>query len=72
MSILATRVGRLATPTAPGQTVCWRCGHTFNRPAENVIPGAPCRDCRDVLRAEGDETVWDSRRQHNHPKETAA
>ena len=48
MSILATRVGRLATPTAPGQTVCWRCGHTFNRSAENVIPGAPCRDCRDV------------------------
>lgn len=60
--IRATRVGQLPDAIPAGSAVCPRCGVTFDRRAQNVIPGAPCRDCRDVLRAEGDTTIWNIRR----------
>ena len=40
---------------------CWRCGHPVPGSTGHLIYGAPCVDCREVLRAEGDRTVWDAR-----------
>lgn len=60
-AIQATRIELLAPPgdpVTPTNTICYRCGGRFNRHAEKVVAGAPCRDCRDVLRAEGDTTRW--------------
>jgi len=61
VSVTAARVGHLHTRTSPTSTTCWRCGVTFDRAKQNVIEGAPCSDCRQTLRREGDTTIWDRR-----------
>jgi hypothetical protein len=55
----AVRASSIHPVLRPGDNRdCWRCGVSFNPLAENVIPLAPCRDCRETLRSEGDQTVW--------------
>lgn len=39
---------------------CWRCGIDFTG-SEHLARNAPCVDCRDVLRALGETTVWRAR-----------
>jgi len=48
-------------PAVPKYWPCWRCGQTVKGHHYLVI-GAPCRDCREVLRLEGDQTIYDIRR----------
>jgi hypothetical protein len=36
---------------------CYRCGITFNG-WYTYAAGAPCKDCRSILRLEGDKTIW--------------
>lgn len=67
MTIMATRVGQLPAPADPEHSICPRCGTTFDRTGTHLIAGAPCADCRDILRAEGVETVWDARRLPKEP-----
>lgn len=40
---------------------CWRCGIDFRPYRQHVGKDDPCRDCREALRADGDETIWDVR-----------
>jgi len=70
--IRGTRIGVHVKIGKSGDVTCWRCGQEFNRWSQSVIAGAPCTDCREVLRAEGDLTVWGSRAEVNKPQgETA-
>jgi hypothetical protein len=72
VSILATRVGQIATAPDDGKRTCWRCGCRFQWADRNLVPDAPCSDCRDLLRAEGDETIWDTRRLRRLERQKAA
>lgn len=65
MTILGTRVGQIPVPLSPGKTACPRCGCIYSHNTQNVVAGSPCLDCREILRLEGDTTVW--RRQNDYP-----
>lgn len=69
----AFRPGRLAPNLQPGERVCWRCGQVYQWQNMKLVEGAPCRDCRETLRAEGDKTRWTTQPIKNRPsKETTA
>lgn len=69
----AQRVGRLVPNLAPGYRVCWRCGAHYKWQNMKLVEGAPCLDCRDVLRDEGDTTNWTTQSRKPRPsKETTA
>jgi hypothetical protein len=50
--------GQLARPK---EWKCWRCGQTVKNHSY-LVPNAPCKDCRDVLKLEGDTEIYDIRR----------
>lgn len=63
-SIRGFRVEAAPSLSRGERVACWRCGQTMpNHVQANLIPDAPCADCREYLREEeGELTVWDSRR----------
>lgn len=43
------------------QWACPRCGIDVNGDGSHLIRFAPCADCREILAAEGDTTIYDKR-----------
>jgi hypothetical protein len=56
----------------PGEKTCQRCGVVFKPDRDRVIWSAPCKDCRETGRREGDTTVWGTRYENKNKKRANA